>query len=62
MEIKIKILREHYGCWDVEHEYTSCHIPRVGEKVDFGIGGREVVEVRHDVTGKYPEVEIKVEN
>lgn len=62
MEVRIAIQREHYGCWETEHEYYSCHIPRVGEKVDYGVGGKEVLEVRHDITGKHPTVELRVEN
>lgn len=60
MEISIQVFKEKWSCWEKVFEYTSTHIPRVGERIDIGIGTFEVKSIVHRVAGD-AHVELYVE-
>lgn len=62
MEIKIKLVRERMGGTEVVFEYYSCHVPRIGEKIETPGDYFRVEDVRYFVGGKHQEVEVKVFN
>jgi hypothetical protein len=62
MEIKIKLVKTRMGGDEVVFEYYSCHVPRIGEKIETPDDYYRVEDVRYIVGGSRQEVEVKVFN